>query len=487
MVPRVLGWIDRRDLARRRAVELVRSPLRRSRPEAPSLLNRAELRELRAHPDAVPELEAEWARRRGEQPWAPARLVETSRRKILRRVTLLAIFSSVAISSMGLAAYRWLVERGLRDRNMGRFALELRAFDWDEDRLQVIPVFADSLPQLHWQLREPDEDDPESAGRPVAGYLLVRRSATVAPDRAARIEHVEARGGKAFLVIDGRGQGGDDCAPSIIPLHQLPGYLQRDREEAIRLSIPTCRASRAGMVEIPAGEFWRGGLGVPPASPLAGDDVLPEQAVSLRAFRIDRTEVTNAAFRVLAAMRDVTDITMPSYPKALPGADGDRYPVAGVTWLQARAYCRFLGKELPTSDEWQKALRGGPTLPDGRPNENPRRNLPWGAPRSPAPANLAGAANGPSPVGTWKEDASPYQVLDLAGNVQEWTDSVASEGTRITRGGNWDETTPDKLLYFMAFENERAMTKQSFTLGMRCAVREEDITRASAHQTTLRR
>src|SRR5262249_53223221 len=75
LVPRVLAWLDRRDLARRRAVELVRYHLRRSRPESPSLLGRAELRELRAHGDAIADLESEWARRVEAGGWTPASLV----------------------------------------------------------------------------------------------------------------------------------------------------------------------------------------------------------------------------------------------------------------------------------------------------------------------------------------------------------------------------------------------------------------------------
>src|SRR5262245_16681749 len=112
-------------------------------------------------------------------------------------------------------------------------------------------------------------------------------------------------------------------------------------------------------------------------------------------------------------------------------ANGAMYPCADLDWFDARAYCRFMGKELPTSRQWQKALRGGLTLPDGSPNPYPRRNLPWGAAVIPPPAAIAhlrlcedsAPPCTPSPVparGRPHGDRSPYGVDDLAGTVQEW-------------------------------------------------------------------
>ncbi|HYU16335.1 MAG TPA: serine/threonine-protein kinase, partial [Candidatus Acidoferrum sp.] len=121
LVPRVLAWVDRRDLDRRRAMELVRYHLRRSGADAPSLLGRAELRELRAHPDAVIELEAEWARRSDGGPWTPAALVKRSRRALRRRALAISCASVFVMGAVGTAAQRWIAERTLRDRDMGRF------------------------------------------------------------------------------------------------------------------------------------------------------------------------------------------------------------------------------------------------------------------------------------------------------------------------------------------------------------------------------
>jgi hypothetical protein len=90
LVPRVLAWVDARDLARRRAIELVRHHLRRSRADAPSLLGRDELRELRPHVSAITELDAEWQRRGTGEPWSPSRLVARSRQVLRRQVALVA-------------------------------------------------------------------------------------------------------------------------------------------------------------------------------------------------------------------------------------------------------------------------------------------------------------------------------------------------------------------------------------------------------------
>src|SRR5205085_9946748 len=106
LVPRVLAWIDRRDLARRRAVELVRYHLRRSRPDAPSLLGRAELRELRAHDGAIAELDAEWRDR--DDAWTPARLVARSRQVLRRRALAIGgvVAGAVAIASIAVVRDR---------------------------------------------------------------------------------------------------------------------------------------------------------------------------------------------------------------------------------------------------------------------------------------------------------------------------------------------------------------------------------------------
>ncbi len=481
LVPRVQGWIDRHDLSRRRAIELVRYHLRRSTGPAPSLLSRAELRELTGHRDALRDLDAEWARRpaaslkREGAAWTPSALVGRSRRAVRRRLTMAVAVSAAVLAVLGVAIADRLAsaaarrrEQSLRDRDVGRFLLELAPFDWDAGSLEASSVAAAHLPDLDWTLHEVDPDDPDSPGQRLDGSS--RLSAAMVDGRV-RLDQVEAPGGRAFLVITGRGRRGETCPPSIVPLRSLPGYARRDGlPPRLVIRVPTCRATRAGMIDIPAGSFISGGVGEPPSAVQASykvDEVTLEQP----RFAIDRTEVTNAGFGVFAAMAAVTGVAHPTYADShelVEAAAADR-PVTGIGWTEARAYCRFLGRRLPTSAEWQKAARGGLVL-DGRPNPHPRRNLPWGDARSPVPANVnRGVDVGPAPVGAFPGDVSPYGVLDLAGNVHEWTSSTRSSGMRITRGANWADTTADQLIDFMAIENSRPAGYRTYMLGIRCA------------------
>lgn len=108
------------------------------------------------------------------------------------------------------------------------------------------------------------------------------------------------------------------------------------------------------------------------------------------------------------------------------------YPVVGVSWWEARAYCRWLATtselprswtiRLPTVAEWEKAARGGETLGEETANPYPQREFPWGSDAVERNANCGSAIwlEGPAPVGIYPAGNSPYGVWDLAGNVWEW-------------------------------------------------------------------
>ena len=92
----------------------------------------------------------------------------------------------------------------------------------------------------------------------------------------------------------------------------------------------------------------------------------------------------------------------------------DNHPVSDVSWHDANAYCRWLGKQLPTEAQWEKAARG--------PNGN---IFPWGNQWDSKLANTGDDEaweNGTSPVGVYKQNVSHYGVYDMAGNVWEWVD-----------------------------------------------------------------
>ncbi|MBN2549672.1 MAG: SUMF1/EgtB/PvdO family nonheme iron enzyme [Anaerolineales bacterium] len=121
------------------------------------------------------------------------------------------------------------------------------------------------------------------------------------------------------------------------------------------------------------------------------------------------------------------------------------HPVVGVTWFEARAYCAWVSAErkravrLPSEEEWEYAARGE----DGRP-------YPWGDIFDPSYTNTLEADHKDTVEVTSKtEDVSPFGLMDMAGNVQEWTNSsykpLAGEvysGTdlRIARGGSYNDT-----------------------------------------------
>jgi formylglycine-generating enzyme required for sulfatase activity len=156
-------------------------------------------------------------------------------------------------------------------------------------------------------------------------------------------------------------------------------------------------------VPVPAGSFTMG-------SEAGGEaDERPRHTVSVRAFRIDRVEVSRERFqRCVTAGRCTA-------PRDLgPRFRGNTQPVVGVSWMQARAYCAWTGGRLPTEREWEKAARGT----DGR-------TYPWGeeAPTAARAVFGRGRDGAPDGVGLRPAGASPYGALDLAGNVWEWTES----------------------------------------------------------------
>lgn len=205
------------------------------------------------------------------------------------------------------------------------------------------------------------------------------------------------------------------------------------------------------LVEIPGGPFLR------------GEQKEPAMAM---AFRIGRYPVTNGQYaRFLAAnplypVPHLDEEWAQPYnwdPRARTYPEGKgNHPVVLVSWDDAQAYCAWAGVRLPTEEEWEKAARGD----DGR-------IYPWGETFSPERANVRESGmGGTTPVGVYPDGASPYGLLDCAGNVWEWTATPHDEDEFIVRGGSWNFHASDAR----AVSRERAhRTYRSNRLGFRVA------------------
>ncbi len=170
-----------------------------------------------------------------------------------------------------------------------------------------------------------------------------------------------------------------------------------------------------------------------PASDALLDD--PPRTVHVNVFAIARLPVTNGEFAEFSATGHA--------------ATGWRrgpvdHPAEGLSWADAVAYCRWLSVatgriyRLPDEREWEKAARGVSG-----------RRWPWGNNDDAMRANVREAERaGTTPVGAHPAGASPEGVLDLIGNVREWTNTWA-EG-RVLRGGSYldtlSEAAPSKRL-----------------------------------------
>ena len=237
-------------------------------------------------------------------------------------------------------------------------------------------------------------------------------------------------------------------------------------------------------------------------------DEIPKHRLFLEAFYIDKYEVTNARFQQFVqatgyrtqAEREgggkirtgaQTWAQVPDANWRAPRGNGssivgrEAHPVVQVSWHDAKAYCTWAGKRLPTEAEWEKAARG----PDGR-------LYPWGNEIDGTKANFcdrncpfawkdAAVDDGyrsTAPVGSYEAGKSPYGAYDMAGNVWEWVadwydakyyrrsparnPQGPTSGTQVVlRGGSWLYTAPDFRV------TERAGVppdRRNENIGLRC-------------------
>lgn len=252
----------------------------------------------------------------------------------------------------------------------------------------------------------------------------------------------------------------------------------RDKSGVAEASLPsTAGALYSEMVVITAGPFIAGEDGKPNES--------PRRTEELSNFLIDVYPVTNAAYaRFLDYMRRYRNHSRchPSEP-----ADKDHipqywrdhrwnnpvHPVVGVDWWDAYAYAGWVGKRLPTEWEWEKAARGvrGFIYPWGDDWEPARCNSREASPDGVVPTMTT------TPVDRFISGRSQYGVMDLAGNVWEWTANVfdpdprvrqlcAGEGPVVIRGGSFRRSRQDLRC---SFRDDSDIDTRGCNNGFRCA------------------
>jgi formylglycine-generating enzyme len=204
------------------------------------------------------------------------------------------------------------------------------------------------------------------------------------------------------------------------------------------------------MITIPAGAFL---MGTPEGQ--GREDEWPQRSVYLDAFMIDQVEVTNERYMRFVKATGHRTPPNPYGTGPLQSIQGiEHLPVVQTTWYDAKTYCGWAGKRLPTEAEWEKAARGT----DGR-------LYPWGNdPPTAKRANFDREWEDEQTlhaVGTLPGGDSPYGVKDMAGNAREWVaDWYEAEYyrhapdrnpqgpdkkgvVRSIRGGSWHSPTSD--------------------------------------------
>jgi formylglycine-generating enzyme required for sulfatase activity len=195
------------------------------------------------------------------------------------------------------------------------------------------------------------------------------------------------------------------------------------------------------------------------------------EEMSLPAFSIQRSEVSNADYALFLEYLKASNDHSGCHPGESPGKDHTPkfwtdpdfnkpdQPVVGVDWFDAYAFAQCAGGRLPTEVEWEKAARGlkGFLYPWGEMGDGTR----W------VNSGAESPFHGLAPVTSLPTGKSPFGCLHMLGNVEEWTASWYNEeeGTRVVRGGSWRSPSDADLL----IRTGHPPFTQNRSTGFRCA------------------
>lgn len=229
----------------------------------------------------------------------------------------------------------------------------------------------------------------------------------------------------------------------------------------------------------------------------------PEQEVEVEPFLLDVHTVTNARFQrfvddggydnlefwpeeIWPHLIELKDLTGEPGPRFWRHGQHDvrlaDHPVVGVSWYEAQAYALWSGQRLPTEAEWQMAgcwhINSSADL---------MRRFPWGDAMDNTRCNIWSSRQaGTAPVSAYPKGAAPNQVLQLVGNVWEWTDTeytvtddagqpiVGEMPMRVMRGGAFD--TYFETQTTAHFRTGQISLARTHNTGFRCAMSLEDAT-----------
>ncbi|MDM8519242.1 SUMF1/EgtB/PvdO family nonheme iron enzyme [Anaerolineales bacterium HSG6] len=278
------------------------------------------------------------------------------------------------------------------------------------------------------------------------------------------------------------------ATPDLQTTATIEALEQQLSEARAKQTVEAVSALTRDMVRVPAGGFEMGflpdtdnifNLSVTPEA-----DELPPRLVTLPEYWIDQTEVTNIAYRECV---EVGVCQSQAGGNQLYHIDptNNNYPVVNISWHDAKTYCEWLGKRLPTEAEWEKAARGtdgrvwawGNILKDNLSRPVERANV------------KGGFFEGPTDIYSHQQSASPYGAVDMTGNVWEWVNDwysptyydkrpnpdqnplgpakSNSEMKKVIRGGSFREFA----VASRTDERNALVPKQRFPdVGFRCAV-----------------